>query len=161
MVSGFSASDYIEIAPKISTPDSIEFCTKLTIGTLGTVQTIVTNNYIPYNGIALRTNGQCVVTVSDSGLHQLVSNINLVAGNTYIIKLKIVNGVSAILKILNTNGVEIDSVANNNFPYYFRFSTVNSIFYGYYSWSAFTGSIDLNETYIKVNNKLIFNGQQA
>lgn len=28
-------------------------------------------------------------------------------------------------------------------------------------WSAFQGSIDLNNTYIKINNKLWFNGQQA
>ena len=163
VVSGFSSANYLRL-PQISagTVKSFEISTKFTTGAILSDSTII-GILLSYNyGINLYANGKYLKGRIKIGAnyYEVDSALNVVNINTtYYVKFIVDTTVGKeYLKI---------STDNSNWQIYEKdISTSvidNSIQWqiGNGSVGVFGGSIDLNNTNIKVNNKLYFNGQQA
>lgn len=156
VVSGFSASDYlqlptipstiyekIQLHTKIRTDNSVSGCCLFTVSTAY------------YQGIYISTSTKQIGGYVQFGAGKnLRSNIIAEANTDYIIDFIIDITNKKLTLTVNGNTVEAENITT---------STLRSITYllgnGYDG--AFNGSMFLSETSLKVNNKLWFNGQQA
>lgn len=113
-----------------------------------------------YGGIRV-SSGLRLMMYIDGVSNYFRSDTNyLQLNNTYIVKYKIENNTMKLYCGTTINNLQlvgtkaIDSFTLTTYRDVCIGTTINQA-------SAFTGSIDLNETYIKINNKLWFNGQPA
>lgn len=163
VVSGFSNNDYLicnQTKPECS---SFEKQIKFTTGTIGTFQAILgTMQNERYDGLFIRSDGQLNCTLSKAGGGSQDNTINYVLSEntTYIVYLQLSsNQLLTIIK--NADGQQLHSqtftfIVNNqelaNVSFGRRFTT---------NTNSFTGSIDLNSTYIKVNGITWFKGKET
>ena len=165
VVSGFSGSDYVHILNFPTIYDSIEFVTKvknnLTSASSSNSVFALGNGSVSQNKFYLYFNTQQVIfryRSTDNTTKNLTVNYVSSANTFYYIRVriytnKIILGISTD-KINWLEGEVADSII---------MAPSMDLRYGIISnnpW-ALDGSIDLNETDIKINNKLWFNGQQA
>ena len=156
VVSGFSSSDYLQLPTISSTSyDKIQLHTKIkTANTIvGCCLFTVSNAY--YQGLYIRTSThQFGGYVQFGAGKNIVSDVVAVENTEYILDLII--DVTNQKLTLNVNGniKETDNITT---------TTLRGLSYllGYGYDGAFNGSMFLNETFLKINDKLWFNGQQA
>ena len=160
VASGFSASDYLTfptILSKYSSDDinRVEMGIKITTGnSVGLSGLIVNSNYY-YNGLLIGGNTKPSFYFNLGGVDNAVSDVVLQPNTEYTI-------IGILDKKTNSIKISVNGIVNTNTANYFTFSNNQATGIGYgYRTGAFEGSIDLKSTYIKVNNKLYFNGQQA
>ena len=174
VVSGFSNSDYLRI-PSVFSPGSStwEIMTKVNCTPGGAASYIMSRYTTSYRQIgfaigtsttpeftlSLSSNGNAYdITENTHGTFQVQSGVN------YFVSLKF-TGTQYILSY-STDGVNFieDIVVNSTTPIYNE-NALLAIGVNRYTTSGniqpFRGSIDLNETYIKVNNAMWFNGAKA
>ena len=156
VVSGFTTSDYLSIntAGKISSADTWEICFKFGTSSSGyflgsNVADVIT--YSPTtSGLYLSSNGSSWDIASNVGTGSaLPSDCWLrikFTGTQYIAEYS-TDKISWIATSVVNSSVKIVNFAN--------------LYIGKWQSSFYRGSIDMNETYIKINNKLWFNGQQS
>jgi len=154
VVSGFSSSNYLTlgIIPNFT---KLERFVKFTTNSVSSVQnTIGVGNY---GGIGLDANGNIRTTIFTGSYVTMTLDTVLSANTTYYYKDILENGiVTGFLYDSNKNLIESKTSALGT-------DTGTSYFIGNVNQHGrpFAGSIDLNETYIKVDNKLWFNGQPS
>lgn len=163
VVSGFSSGNYLRLT-NITFGD-IEFVLKIkTPNSSSSIQqTIFYSNYnsgAESFAFRLNTTNQILVNLGNSGS---ITSSNALSLNTdYWVKIKIDNTNKNLKVEYSTNGTTYTQIGILNNISLLGVSFNNCVFG---LWNAtnrvFNGSIDMNETYIKVNNKLWFNGQQS
>ena len=164
VVSGFTTSDYIRINPfnNIGTQD-FELATAFITNTSISMRIIATYGAGgTYTGLAITNLGAIRFTVYNG-----VNQYTVTSSQTYQIGIKYYikcyrKGTEVGIKVStdNVNWITDTTVIpeNTNLVSGSEFLDFGVNRYG---GSALNGSIDLNNTYIKINNKLWFNGQQA
>ena len=156
VVSGLTTSDYLSLntAGKISSADTWEMCFKFGTSSSGYFLGSNVTDVITYSpttsGLYLSSNGSSWDIASNVGTGSaLPSDCWLrikFTGTQYIAEYSLDN-VSWVATSVVNSSVKIVNFAN--------------LYIGKWQTSYYRGSIDLNETYIKINNKLWFNGQQS
>lgn len=171
VVSGFSSANYLQINRKdldFYSQSSFDFTIKFKAGETGTTGTSIVfglrckatgqeGNY----GVYLNSNNTGAIYCGFDENNQLISaNLSFVAGNTYYLRWGKENGI--LFCSISTDGINWTILCNDNganntttpTDSYRKKITIFRI-----AWSNLT--LDLNETHIKVNNKLWFNGLEA
>lgn len=166
VVSGFSASDYLKIqnlGEKISTANKWEFVTKIHTSLTNSGQCIFGNNVDWGTNVRINSENQLILNVSNTTTSADIGSITgltvLSDDTDYYVKVEF-TGTQYILSL------SIDGTAWSNEGYINSSTKITNRgdwLFGMYSVSAwyFRGSIDMNETYIKINNKLWFGTQQT
>jgi len=163
IVSGFSSSDRLKLTPALvfATNDNIEYNFVFTTGqSIGTEWLFGYLTGSLWSGIYITSTKVNVpfTRYNDTNYYCSV-DYSLQTSTTYRINVKRINGTvtsalydsSNTLLASNTNNIPYEVSSANN-----TIGTNPSYSYG----GAFTGSIDLNNTYIKVNGITWFNGKQ-
>lgn len=158
VVSGFSSSNYVQISQKLDFTKNNECVFKFTTPSSwnkGSLQYVFDSNLFFYctSSGALRYGWKGTdSTWPDYGLYDILDN-----STTYYVKFS--NNSNELIVSLSTNGTDYNNTQtrdisnlNNDFVNYIRFS--------YNTENYWEGTIDLNETYIKVNNELWFGREQ-
>ena len=162
VVSGFSSANYLNLGANVPYSNNFEMVFKFTTGTIGTTQAIFEGTTSNTGAtIIISTNGKLFVSAGNgSWIVNTAGTTVLSANTTYYIKFSYKNNVYKLeLSTDNVNWNTEISVESSS-----TISTTSNKSIGYstrFSGRVFTGSIDMNNTYIKINNKLWFNGQQA
>ena len=172
VVSGATVGNYVQLPSyEVYDQNSFEFVANVTLGSRSDIQ----------NGTIIRFPCICksVSTNSYAGLygelnrHIITFNIGYDANNSMVyksysdtvfenqnvfVKWEKVNGIISCFYSIDNKQTWIevgnDGGANNT-----KSNLNNNIIFGNDNWSGIT--FNMNETYIKINNKLWFNGQQA
>ena len=159
VISGFSASNYIRF-PELTLGNNFEFGIKFTyIPTSASYQDIV--RLEKRLAIAVHTANNNVIHFNSGDGTAWTGNNNdgitpLVSGNTYWIKI-IANSDNTWQSYVSANGIDYNLESSGTFisqptlSYY-----LGTCDYDFSRW--FSGSIDLNESYIKVNGQKVWNG---
>lgn len=156
VVNGFSSSNYLQTASIPSTATKIELSVIATVTNLTTWQSIIrlTNNVnrcLELNG----GNGILRYLYENTEGTSSVINLTTITQNIPFTFRLIAEGTNLTCKLIQ-NGIELSSVTVTD-------NKLSSMYYklllGYAGKDAFLGSIDLKETYIKVNDKLWFYGK--
>lgn len=176
VVSGFSSSDYLQVAqnfPSASDINIVQEQVVFTTGTIGTQQMIMGgNNGAGTFGFELRTDGKIMFRVayvdvnSATKYAEVQCNTILTANTQYkAIGNFDINNLSVKIELYNENNVLVDEKnATISSSVFSSLVNVGTFYIGrHWQRGVFTGSINLNNnnTYIKINNKLWFNGQEA
>lgn len=166
VVSGFSNSNYLQINSGISVGQNFEIYTKFTTGaSLSSNQELIAGKkssdlYLRIfiqNGATLFTSAR---VVGASSISHNQTSYSFQTNTTYFVKVKYDGANKLDVFIYDNTGQQVKT---NSFTLSNQINTFNSLLIGTVGTpsSVWGGSIDLNETYIKVNGKLWFNGQQA
>ena len=149
IVSGFTDSNYITNAYPTTIPAKTECIINFTTGntiTGSSNQSIL--NFVDFLNIEINTSGQ--LYTYDYTARQRVGNVNLATNTNYYCKILFENGQKTFS--LSTDGVNYTTFANFNDTTYVSLS--GAVYYGKHPTNAnrfFKGSINLNNTYIKIN----------
>jgi hypothetical protein len=152
VVSGFSSSNYLTlgIIPNFT---KLERFVKFTTNSVSSIQNII--GVANYGGISIDENGHIQTTIYTNSFKTMTLNTTVLSANTtYYYKDILENG---IVKgyLFDSNIGLLDSKSEE-----LGIDTAKNYFIGNTNRHdrPFLGSIDLKETYIKINNKLWFNG---
>lgn len=158
VVSGFSASDYLQINSQTIVPDTLEFGGRFTMGPNGEGGFLF-HNFSVSNGIGLAVRP---TSSSNQGMllyagtsHYVFYTHRFEAGTTHTYK--VLYNKSAGICYLYVDDELRRTLDTSEYTVYFG----DAFLIGRYGTDWFSGSIDLNETYIKVNGKLWFYQPQA
>ena len=161
VVSGFSSSDYVQCSSLPSSITSFEHQLKFTTGNSAPAP----NSYWGLSGYGTSRAGFYITPNNVLGCHwinfetgkrrQYLSNLVLNNNSTYWAKWKFLNGVATIY--YSTDGVNWSNKTMSPQPTASA-GTYTDFCFGNTSSGTFNGSIDLKETYIKVNGDYFFNG---
>ena len=150
VVSGFSASDYLQINSQAIVPDTLEFAGKFTMGPNGEGGFIF-HNFSVSNGIGLAVRP---TSSSNQGMllyagtsHYVFYAHRFEAGTTHTYK--VLYNKSAGICYLYVDDELRRTLDTSEYTVYFG----DAFLIGRYGTDWFGGSIDLNETYIKVNGQ--------
>lgn len=153
VVSGFSTSDYLQINSQAIAPDTLEFAGKFTMGPNGEGGFIF-HNFSVSNGIGLAVRP---TSSSNQGMllyagtsHYVFYTHRFEAGTTHTYK--VLYNKSAGICYLYVDDELRRTLDTSEYTVYFG----DALFIGRYGTDWFGGSIDLNETYIKVNGQPLF-----
>lgn len=158
MVSGFSSSDYLKLNRLPANQASLEMYVKFKTSNIDTRQFIVA--YGNYWGVEIKNTGKISCSIYFVPSSEALVNLDtILAVNTvYTTKTEIKNG-TMIFSLYSANGVLIET----------KSTTYSGTFGNQVVWlgksspaypnTYFNGSIDLNQTYIKVNDQLWFYGK--
>ena len=174
VVSGFSSGNYLYLpsAPSWSNIDILETFTTFTTSTMNTLQIVMGSRYSQATCCVEITSANKPlfrITYSDSGgttkYKETTINYVLSANTKYKVK-NYFNKQTLVIKseLYDENGIMLASASSSLASDYTSIANINDFWYGYNPQrGTFSGSIDFNNnnTYIKINNKLWFNGQQA
>lgn len=172
VVSGFSSANYLYLpsAPSWRNIDVLETFTTFTTSTMNTLQIVMGSRYSQATCCVEITSANKPlfrITYSDSGgttkYKETTINYVLSANTKYKVK-NYFNKQTLVIKseLYDENGIMLASESSSLASDYTFIANINDFWYGYNpQGGTFNGSIDLNNTYIKINNKLWFNGQQA
>lgn len=157
IVSGFSSSDYFTVSSSsidFSKPWEIVLCAKYATSS-GTTYFLGANGFTIklYNNslqASIKLNGSSTWDWQSGGIYSLTN------GETIFAKLEF-TGTQYIFSYL-TNGKQWTT--GNSYSSSTPIANSALISFGYYGGATFLGSIDLNETYIKINGITWFNGKQ-
>ena len=166
VVSGFSDSNYLQINSGISVGQNFEIYTKFTTGAslssnqelmVGKISSDLYLRIFIQNGATLFTSAR---VVGASSISHNQTSYSFQTNTTYFVKVKYDGANKLDVFIYDNTGQQVKT---NSFTLSNQINTFNSLLIGTVGTpsSVWGGSIDLNETYIKINNKLWFNGQQA
>ena len=159
VVSGFSSANYLECQSPFTDVTDFEYNITFTVNNLSLDNTTSISRFSgPYGGLKISTSGLISLTFLSGSYTTINSDISAQNGEKYNANVKLSNGILS-LRVKkdtdtqwNTKTFIVQEVSFGISFYYGR---------GHSQYNAFGGSIDMNETYIKVKNKLWFNGQQA
>ena len=161
VVSGFSSSDYVQCSSLPSSITSFEHQLKFTTGNSAPAP----NSYWGLSGYGTSRAGFYITPNNVLGCHwinfetgkrrQYLSNLVLNNNSTYWAKWKFLNGVATIY--YSTDGVNWSNKTMSPQPTASA-GTYTDFCFGNTSSGTFNGSIDLKETYIKVNGEMWLNG---
>lgn len=155
VVSGFTDSNYLQLQQQftLSPTTKAEFCFKINVSSFDTLSVFCGSDILRYFYFGVNNSGRIMTVFGDgsSWTNIKISNTILSLNTDYEIKVKIDNNIATVYVNgnieLNFNiGLETTNTFNVRIG---KGRSVNDYF---------DGTIDLNETYIKVNNKLWFNG---
>lgn len=158
-VDNFTYTNTFEIQVKLITGS--ETITGTPLGQGNTSPKIgITNTQITNSLFSLRlidTNGQNIFNQSNISY---IDNQSLSLNTEYILKLKF-TGTEYIYTLVDTNGTYyINRVISSSAK--LRLGSIAfGVNYADVAYTAWSGGIDMKETWIKTDNKLFFNGQQA
>lgn len=172
--SGFSSANYLYLpsAPSWSNIDILETFTTFTTSTMNTLQIVMGGRYSQATCCVEITSANKTlfrITYSDSGgttrYKETTINYVLSANTKYKVK-NYFNKQTLVIKseLYDENGIMLASASSSLASDYTSIANINDLWYGYNTQrGTFSGSIDFNNnnTYVKINNKLWFNGQQA
>jgi len=151
--SGFSANDYLT-ATALDCNKNFELNTVFTTASNWTSSgTIITNNLAYRGGVVIDSKSirfQCRTTVPEQ--YALAFDTQAVASTKYTVNCKREGNTLTIR--LYVNDVLTETKTDNLTG--ITFSVGNNLMIGYGNNGQFNGSIDLNNTYIKINNQLLF-----
>lgn len=170
VVSGFTTSDYVRTSQDWDTfadAETWKIHTRIITGenynTTRSTGVLSSQGFQAGFGVSISGKLVSIIYLSDNSQFSLISSLTIESNTSYDIELEKTKS-QYIFRVKKTNTVTWEEKTNNstllvrnNFynPNYLYFGNVN------YFNVVFTGSIDMNETIIFVNNKLYFNGQQA
>lgn len=174
VVSGFSSANYLYLpsAPSWSNIDVLETFTTFTTSTMNTLQIVMGSRYSQASCCVEITSANKTlfrITYSDSGgttkYKETTINYVLSANTKYKVK-NYFNKQTLVIKseLYDENGIMLASASSSLASDYTSIANINDFWYGSNPQrGTFSGSIDFNNnnTYVKINNKLWFNGQQA
>ena len=174
VVSGFSSANYLYLppAPSWSNIDVLETFTTFTTSTMNTLQIVMGSRYSQATCCVEITSANKTlfrITYIDSGgttrYKETTINYVLSANTKYKVK-NYFNKQTLVIKseLYDENGIMLASASSSLASDYTSIANIIDFWYGYNTQrGTFSGSIDFNNnnTYIKINNKLWFNGQQA
>lgn len=163
VVSGFSADDYVRTAKNFPTSNisTLEWGCKFTTGSNVNYQGITgTGSYWGCYGFRLNDYGALVITLSFSPTIEINFPANTIKSNSTYISKAYWNATTKEFsaKVSGDNGetwTTSSMVVSDDFSY-----LGIPVQFGRTQAGNFRGSIDLNETYIKVNDITWFNGKQ-
>lgn len=176
VVSGFSGSDYliIPIATEISFDTDVDFYFKLTADDQATTQYYTrfqqrTTQATRNTGLGVSVAGgtrrwvlNLYETNDTAHLKYSTSSYSVADNTTYYVHFHWDNKNKNAKIDISNDGVEYTNVITENMPNGIAPILTTNFWLGRYNSSIFWGgNIDLNNTYIKINNKLWFNGQPA
>jgi hypothetical protein len=154
VVSGFSSENYLSLPSLNFNSNNTEIVIKFTTGATISNQLLLN---VGSNQLYISSSSHLTFKINYSGNKWLTGASLIQPNTTYYAKfINTSDGCSLYLSTDNINWILEGSTTNFHI-------TSNSVIYigsgnaNYTSWSS---SIDLNSTYIKVNNKLWFNGQE-
>lgn len=170
VVSGFSASNYLEIQQVLDTSKDFEIVTKINTGTLSTYFNLAIGNIcnigIAYQSNPARHNTRSYIKDENDNY---ISNgdygiTNLYDNTIYLLKLsqKLIND-SYVIKIEISNNNGQTWITQNTWTSNVKIAN-NSIIFGASTTIAtqyLRGDLYIKDTSIKLNNKLWFNGNPA
>lgn len=167
IASGFSDSNHLTTSSTIGglTPNTIEVNTKITIGnTVDEGAGLVGTHSAHCYGIQMRASGKIRACIYDAnaGSYNAVDGPNATANTTYLLNFlytKTSSGSTVQLKVSSDNGTTWQTYSHEGTEIAVVPSGESAYQIGYSRYGAFTGAIDLKETYIKVNGKLWFYGK--
>ena len=162
VVSGFSENDYARTSAIItsSTMQSIEVCCKFTIGTISEQGILGSAYQFSKYGFNLNSNGtlRTGVRVNAGGTEtnkNLTSTMVLDANSTYYAVMSCDKSTHILTLKISTDN-ENWTTYTSDIGAFDSFVSLGYSIIGYTQNGAFLGSIDLNETYIKVNGQAWF-----
>lgn len=162
VVSGFSSSDYLTLPSFGTSFKSYEVFAKFTTGNVNTQQAVLGTS-IQWNryGFFITSSAELYSGVYiGSSRYNVQSSLTLQANTTYYAQMK-----ADLLSNTMTLKVSTDNATwttdSRDLPEATSFSTFESYKIGYTQHGSFSGSIDLNNTYIKVNGIPWFRGTAA
>lgn len=169
IASGFSTNDYLETSQTLSfsTQQKIEIATKITTGDTVSTSGIIGPRYGNSTfGIYLQGNKPSTMFYYNNGQagknSYNTSSVSLNTNTTYYLKAiyDIQNVTSTIM--VSTDGINYTSNTKtlNDFASWYTWIDNNAYRIGNTQSGTFAGSIDLNNTYIKVNGITWFNGKE-
>lgn len=156
VVSNFSDSDYIICNQSIAQTSNIEFNVKFNFVSLSATNPLLKGSN-QYQQMLIRTSGNlaCSFGYQDGGYQTIVSQYTFAINTTYTVNLSVKNN-QYTLKIYDNNMQLLETETGIfNYPYL----ATNSMKIGVGDDNTFcSGTIDINETYVKVNDNYWFNG---
>lgn len=157
IVSGFSSSNYLNISKALQQTENIEFNVKFHLEPSSTIRPFLKAE-AQYQQFGIRANGQLVCSLGfhDGAWRSIESQYIFSDNTTYTVNLKI-NNMQYTLKVYDSSAQLLTTETGSaTYPYN---ATSYLLLGAGADGSYFTGSIDLNETYIKVNNQMWFGSQ--
>ncbi len=163
VVSGFSTSNYLLLGANVPYSNNFEMVFKITTGSSFSSTNTIFEGSSSNNGLSIAINTSKYLYVSAGNGSWIVNTSGttvLSANTTYYVKFSCKNNVYKLE--LSTDNVNWNTEISVESSSVLVTTSAKSIGYSTrFSGRVFRGSIDMNETYIKINNKLWFNGQQA
>lgn len=166
VVSGFSTSDYLRTSKLPILSEDFEMQFKIRINNTSTSNTLlgwVSSGYANYFSFSTSGKIQVSFRVSSSVYYNINGNFVFSTNTDYWVKYS--KKGNTFYLYYSTDGVNWFLDNSATFEEIISFSVSNYFRIGVNGFnnpsSYFNGSIDLNNTYIKINNKLWFNGQQS
>ena len=161
VVSGFSPNDYLNLPtnPSYNASDAFEWNIKFTTPTefeTSWLLNIITSSI--NCGIYYATNKNIFIPIASGSAYGEITSTNLQENTTYIVNVVKQSDGNVISTLKDVNGQVIKQQTKNIGEVSLSYSTHKL---GTSASLAFSGSIDLNETYIKVNGITWFNGKQT
>lgn len=158
VVSGFGGGTYLQVTSSLPDYTKLERFVKFNTGTGTNARTIIGNS--PYGGIGINVSNQVRTLIfTSSATYTTVTLSTILSENTtYYYRDILENGITTGY-LYDSNMVLLESKSQSTGEDFGRNTFIGR---GENTERPFTGgTIYLNETYIKINNKLWFNGQQA
>lgn len=158
VANGFSDTSYLTVDFPTTIPTKTECIINFTTGstiTGSSNQSII--NFVDFLNIEINTSGQ--LYTYDYTKKQRVGNVNLATNTNYYCKILFENGQKTLS--LSTDGTNFTTFADFSDTTYVSHS--GYVCLGKHPTNTgrfFKGSIDLNNTYIKINNKVWFDGTE-
>ena len=163
VVSGFSNANYLLLGDNVPYSNNFEMVFKITTGSSFSSTGTIFEGSSSNNGLSIAINTSKYLYVSAGNGSWIVNQAGtttLSANTTYYVKFSCKNNVYKLE--LSTDNINWNTEISVESSSVLVTTSAKSIGYSTrFSGRVFSGSIDMNETYIKVNNKLWFNGQQA
>lgn len=154
VASGFSASNYIKTASQISSSaNSIYLNLRFSLSSVSDWQTIMSiSASVLGRGFEVDPNNQAYFSYLNTNNENTIIILGTIQNNTFYdfilqaegtsLQVKLMQGITEIANVTKNDCLLADLLGQPQF--------------GYLGFSVFQGSIDLNHTYIKINNTLWF-----
>ncbi len=166
VVSGFSSSDYLKVSPFIiSATDVIEEKISFTTDTISGNQWILSRSQNSVLlGVYINSSGKLRIPFVENNGSIIYCNLDYVLSDNTSYSVTIVRKADGTLisTLYNNQGTVLETLSTTA---QYAFTGTTDMFIGVTASGGhgivFNGSIDMNNTFIKINNKLWFNGQEG
>lgn len=161
IVSGFSENDYLSLPsnPSYNASDAFEWNIKFTTPTEFTTSWLLNIATSSIDcGIYYAANKNIFIPIASGSAYGEITSTNLQGNTTYIVNIVKQSDGNVVSTLKDANGQVIKQQTKNIGEVSLSYSTHKL---GTSTSLAFSGSIDLNSTYIKVNGITWFNGKDV
>lgn len=161
IVSGFSENDYLSLPsnPSYNASDAFEWNIKFTTPTEFTTSWLLNIATSSIDcGIYYAANKNIFIPIASGSAYGEITSTNLQENTTYIVNVVKQSDGNVVSTLKDANGQVIKQQTKNIGEVSLSYSTHK---FGTSASLAFSGSIDLNNTYIKVNGITFFNGKDV